>query len=149
MGFSFSAFSQPRVPVYASGHKNSNTSPVLGAYTVLGLSETSDSHGTYDGTTYTCPSNSAGIYQVIITAQTTEHDGQASLFKISCSVNGTPDNTYYASSGDGSASDKSKFIVYSRYLNLSVADTVEMCYYVTNAGSNHLLNSVSFSICKV
>lgn len=53
MGFTFGVYSYPKVTVYASGF--SDTFNVPAAAGAIGLTEVTDSHGAYDGTTFTLP----------------------------------------------------------------------------------------------
>jgi len=65
MSFSFGVYSNPNTPVYVFAYSAANVA--AGAYGNVSITEILDSNAAYNGTTFTCPSNSAGLYRIEFT----------------------------------------------------------------------------------
>lgn len=127
MGFGFGVYSAANEPVYASGYVGNFAVSDAGFADVV-LTEDTDSHASYDGTTFTVPSNMNGTYLIMCQVGQKTAD---SIF-VTAQINGVDDDTQ-KQEGD---SDLTVYIrtTYWRVVALTVGQTVKMRAYTSHGG---------------
>lgn len=118
MGFGFGVFSLPSTSVYALGFGET----AMNAGDMV-LTEIVDSHGTYDGTTFTCPSNQSGLYLLTITGFVKDSDHPTANDVLTSKVNGVEDIT--APETSNAFSHGPWAYSYARFIILATGDTVK------------------------